>query len=759
MLRFITFAVWVYIFLTPIAVNAALLPVDKAFSLAVEVQENKLILRWNIAKGYYLYKDKISVATDSGLPIGKLLFPKAIIKQDEFFGRVGVYRDELIITAPLEGVLGKRLNLVIGYQGCADIGVCYPPIRKTIPVEVPQQQPENNTSNDQKTTGVVAKTGQPALSLGKSLKDGIFGKFGGYSDEEPLPPHKAFDFSITQKDPKTLTASWLIQPKYYLYKNKFNFKIEGARQGQLIFPKAKTKSDPFFGDVEVYYGQVDIDIPLKDITNNNIKIVAAYQGCWEGGVCYPPQQNTKNLVLNTPIQQSDQQLAKPDTSQGQQVSQQAVDTELSSEQKITHLLKNQNALWVLLSFFGLGLLLSLTPCVFPMIPILSGIIVGQKNKHSTKGNLLISIVFVLAVAFVYAIAGVIAGYFGQNLQAALQAPWVLITFSLVFVALALSMFGLYDLELPKAIQSRLDKIQNKQRSGLLGVAIMGALSALIIGPCVAPPLAGALIYIGQTGDMVLGGLSLFVMGLGMGVPLIIIGASAGKLLPKSGVWMDKVKMVFGILMLGVAIYLLERIVSEVVLLMLWGGLLTLSMAAMGVLKPLSSNASALGGVFKALGLIVFAYGVLLLLLVARGGGDMSTPLSGWGGSNSAQGQPTQSIEFQPVKSISELETILKKSEQQGKTVMLDFYADWCITCKIMEKYVFNDPAVYLVLSDFVLIQADVTQNNAQDKALMKRFGVVGPPSILFFKQGQELRSKRIVGEVGKRVFLTHLKQL
>ena len=437
------------------------------------------------------------------------------------------------------------------------------------------------------------------------------------------------------------------------------------------------------------------------------------------------------------------------------------DEGLNETDKISQLLQQDSLFWILASFFGFGLLLSLIPCVFPMFPILSGIIVGHKGKVTTRGALIMSVVFVVAMSLTYAVAGVMAGYFGENLQILFQTPWILTVFSLIFVALAFSMFGYYDIQLPASIQNKISKMSNKQEGGqLIGVGIMGFLSALIVGPCVAPPLAGALIYIGQTGDAFLGGSALFVMGLGMGAPLIAIGTGMSKL-PRAGVWMDNIKYVFGILMLAVAIWLMERIVSDMVSLVLWAILLTLAPIAMGVLNNITDTESPWARIFKGVGLIIMGLGIMLWVLVGRGGGDMLKPLAQQAVAQVTNGTQIQltHVDFSLIKTINDLDNIIKKAAVDEKIVMLDFYADWCISCKELEKFVFGNPKVAMAMGDVIALQADVTKNDAEDKALMKRFNIVGPPGILFFRNGKEVKSQRIVGEISPEGFLEHLNKI
>ncbi len=722
--------------------EADLLPVDKAFAFKANVVNNEILLNWDIAQGYYLYKEKINISADFSAQLGHAQFPKATIRNDEFFGKIGVYRDNVIVVVPVLKGDAKSILLTVSYQGCADLGVCYPPITKSVALNISSMNAPYSLVNN------AFNLFSQATNKAQSIVEKIIP-----ISDEPLPADEAFKFSVVAPDANTLLAKWAVHKEYYLYHNKFLFDIKGAKFGDIVFPKGKIKDDEFFGKNEVHKGVLEVKIPLIDVSTQPITFSVKYQGCWEGGVCYPPQEKTEDIMLPSQVSDSNINTATaPEKNPVANVAQ----VELNDTDKITALLQQDSILLVLASFFGFGLLLSLTPCVFPMIPILSGIIVGQKGEVSTKKALVMSIVFVLSMGITYSIAGVLAGYFGENLQVLFQTPWILAVFSLIFVALAFSMFGYYEIQLPASLQGKITKISNNQEGGhLIGVAVMGFLSALIVGPCVAPPLAGALIYIGQTGDALLGGLSLFVMSLGMGVPLIAIGAGVSKL-PKAGGWMDNVKYVFGILMLAVAIYLLDRIISPLTSLILWAMLITVSPIAMGVLNTQTNISSPWQRIFKALGLIILGYGILLWVLVARGGGDMLQPLSGWGASSVAT--ESAHIKFERIKSVSELDQILAKAKSNNQIVMLDFYADWCISCKELERFVFSNANVANEMANVIALQADVTENNAHDKALMKRFDLIGPPAILFFNNGVENRLQRIIGEINAQDFLTHLNK-
>jgi thiol:disulfide interchange protein DsbD len=434
---------------------------------------------------------------------------------------------------------------------------------------------------------------------------------------------------------------------------------------------------------------------------------------------------------------------------------------ISEQDQIAARLAKVGLFGALALFFGLGLLLAFTPCVFPMIPILSGIIAGQGKDITTRQAFMLSLAYVLAMALTYAIVGVIAGLFGANLQAAFQTPWVLTLFAGIFVALALSMFGFYELQLPSALQTRLTELSNQQQGGtLIGAAIMGLLSALIVGPCVAPPLMGALIFIGKTGDAILGFFALLGLGLGMGAPLLLIGTSAGKLLPRAGAWMDAIKAVFGVLLLAVAVLLLERILPTAIALLLWGLLLIGSAVYLGALEPLPTPTNGWRKLWKGLGVALLIYGALMLAGAAAGGRDTLQPLRGLVTGRVGAGSPAH-LEFKRIKSVADLERELAAAKAQGKPVMLDFYADWCVSCKEMERDTFLAPEVQAAMGRFVLLQADVTANDAEDKALMQeRFGLHGPPAMLFFDAtGTERRGYRLVGFVPADEFSAHLRQI
>ncbi len=571
------------------------------------------------------------------------------------------------------------------------------------------------------------------------------------SKNNPLPVDKAFSFSLIKIDSKTFLATWDIAKDYYLYRDKFLIDVENSQITDIVFPPSKLKDDPFFGKTNIYNNKVALKIPLKNISSDTITISVSYQGCWEGGVCYPPTQKTLQINLaNQPIEN----INKTPTDKKYTTSNTA--KKLNSADEISQFIHQQNIIWVLIKFFGFGLLLSFSACVLPMMPILSGIIINKKNSVNTKKAIFMSVVFVLAMSTAYAFAGALTGYIGVNLNNLLQTPWMLVVFSLIFIALAFSMFGYFEIQIPKSLQNKIIKISNNQKNdGVIGVAIMGFLSALIIGPCVAPPLAGALVYLSHTNDVLTSSLSLFFMGLGMGVPLIAIGAGASKL-PKNGKWMQNINHFFGAVMLGLAIWLIGRIIPQIFTLILWASLFTIAPIAMGTFESITKTQNSWIRIFKAIGLIAFGYGVLLWVLVARGGGDMLAPLSNHSAFNHNNQTIQSAIDFTNIDSKLGLDSALNTAAQNNQTLMLYFYADWCIACKIIDRNVFKNPAVVQEAQDVITIKIDVTKNSEFNYSLMKSLEVIGPPAILFFKQGAEDRSKRIIGEIGSKAFIEQL---
>jgi thiol:disulfide interchange protein DsbD len=752
---------------TASAEDEFLLP-DEAFVISGEADGPDAVrVRWDIAHGYYMYRSKFRFASKTdGVETGTPALPKAETKHDEFFGDVEIFRGPTEIRVPLEGTAesDRALTLETTSQGCADAGLCYPPHRQTLTIELPALAEARPIASASQALGEQI-LGEQSPSAPRNIGGASFGLM---DEDEILTAEEAFEFQAQVAAPDRLELTWDIAPGTYLYADKLELSLEDAPEtalGPYQLPAGDIKKDSILpdgniGDVEVFHNRVDLSVPLirGSVAPTEATLVAKYQGCAERGICYPPQ--TQRVRLSLPEAAVAAALPPPEAAAQAPSPTTAPEPVVSEQDQIAEVLKG-GELWVIIAaFFGFGLLLAFTPCVFPMIPILSGIIAGQGPAITTRKAFTLSLVYVLAMALTYTVAGVLAGLFGANLQAAFQSPWILSFFALVFVALALSMFGFYDLQLPSSLQSRLATLSNKQEGGtLIGVAVMGLLSALIVGPCVAPPLFGALIYISQTGDAVLGGVALFALSLGMGAPLIAIGTSAGKLLPRAGAWMDAVKGVFGVLLLGVAILLLERILPPAVAMLLWGLLLICSAVYMGALTHLPPGTSGWTKLWKGLGIFLLVYGALMVLGAAAGGKDTIQPLRGLaiGG---VGGSSAEHVEFRRIKTVADLDRELAAAKASGKPVMLDFYADWCVSCKEMERYTFSDPAVMSEMGRFVLLQADVTANDAADQALMQgRFGIPGPPAMLFFSPtGEELDNFRLVGFKPAAEFAEHLRR-
>ncbi len=591
-------------------------------------------------------------------------------------------------------------------------------------------------------------------SHAESLLDRLPG-LGGSKQAIFLPPDQAFSLQITARDANTLQASFDITPGYYLYRNKTSFasQNDSIRITAVNLPKGEMKQDPNFGEIEVFHRpfQAEINLDRGGNTASDLTLKAVYQGCSDQGLCYPPIEKTLQISL------SDQKTG--DRGQGTESPPlpdkgQLAEVQKTESSQIAQLFKS-GSFWLIVSFFfGAGLLLAFTPCIFPMIPILSGIIVGRGHKITRMHAFILSLAYVLGMALTYAAAGVVAGFSGSLISNALQTPWVLGSFSALFVLLSLSMFGFYELQLPSALQSKLTDTSNKLHGGhLSGVFVMGALSAIIMGPCVAAPLAGALLYIGQSHDAVLGGVALFALAMGMGAPLLLIGSSAGVLLPKAGAWMESVKRFFGVMMLALAIWIIQPLLPVSVQMLLWAALLVFSAIYLRALDALPHNANGWHRLNKGIGILALLLGVAYLIGALSGARDILRPLGSLG---SAGTQAHTTLQFSRVKDSAELDQRL--AQARGQIVMLDFYADWCISCKEMERFTFADAAVQAKLKPVLLLQADVTANSEEDKALLKRFGLYGPPGILFFDaQSKEMSDFRITGYQDAAQFLKSLQ--
>ncbi|MEP6483783.1 MAG: protein-disulfide reductase DsbD [Rudaea sp.] len=690
-----------------------LLPVEQAFKVqAKAVDRGSVQFDFTIADDYYLYRERVKVkSNDAGVTLGSLDMPAGEKKHDEFLGDVEVYHHGFSatqhLTAPADAT---KVSIELRYQGCHQVEpkICFPPQKVALSIDLPK--------------AANAESGNaPVLSIGNAPATSLLG--GG----APLPAEQAFVFEAIATGPGEVLARFTMPKNYYLYRDKTHFSSEssGITLGTPTWSPGKEHVDANFGKTTVYFDQVEIPIPVSRTKTDaqTVSITTNFQGCLENAVCYPEMTRTVSVPL--PAGNGATVAAEP-----------AAESANTTDSQFKTALNG--SLWLVFGvFFLAGLGLAFTPCVFPLIPILSGIIAGAGENLSTRRAIVLSVVYILANAVIFTIAGVIAGLAGKNLQAAFQNPWVLSSFAGLFVVLALSMFGFYELQLPSSWQSKIANVSNKQSGGsLYGVAIMGALSALIVGPCVTPPLAVAVLYIAQKHDAALGGFALFTLALGMGAPLVVFGASAGKLLPRAGAWMDAVKAVFGVTFLALAIWMLSRVIDATWVMVLSGLLAIASAVFLGALERLPDGASGWKTLWKALGVVLLIGGAAELLGAAAGSGELLQPLRGFGGGSSTNANAAAAtLQFRRVKSIDDVDRELAAAKAANKPAMLDFYADWCVSCKEMEKFTFSKPDVQTALSNFVLLQSDVTANDDVDQALMKKFGIVAPPDTIFFASG------------------------
>jgi thiol:disulfide interchange protein DsbD len=689
-----------------------------------------------------------------GVELGEPNLPAGKIKQDEFFGQIATFRKQVTVTIPVSRTATgpDTVQLKAVSQGCADIGVCYPPHTQLATLQL----------NNLVAAAPAASNTSTALQALNAFSDQL-----GLGDDEDefLDPDIAFSPDIIIETPDELVVRWIIAEGYYLYRDKTSITLidgQGVTLGTAELPDGKVKHDEFFGDVQVYYDEVRARVPLQRTAGEttDITLQLGYQGCAEKGICYPPIK--KQLTVTLPVMGPGETTATaPPVSTANT---QSASISSTSQDDFASVLKDSSLIWAVLFFFAAGVLLAFTACMYPMIPILSSIIVGQGDKVTTGRGFFLSLVYVEAIAVTYAVIGIVSAQVGAGVQAFFQNPWILSFFALVFVALALSMFGFFNLQLPAALQSKLSTTSNRLQGGtLFGVAAMGILSALIVGPCAGPVLIGALIYTSQSGDYLTGALAMFALGNGMGAPLLIIGASGGKLLPKAGSWMNTVKAVFGVILLGVAILMLERNLPGPVTLMLWALLLIIPAIYLRALDALPEDASGWRRLWKGLGIAMLIYGVILIIGATTGARDPLNPLRNITTAATVSGsgeQSTRHLPFQRIKSVADFQQALQNSTAAGKPVMLDFYADWCTYCLKMEDYTFSDAGVQAALAGTTLLQADVTANDSEDLALLNHFKLFAPPAILFFdaENGQEQREHRMVGFMDADDFLNHLQK-
>ena len=715
----------------PASAADELLPVTEAFKYVVSDTGDAFEIDWAIYKHAYLYKSRLSFESGSeAIILGTPELPKGIDHEDEFFGKQEIYRNFFFVSIPYT-VTGDRpatADLIIKSQGCDDnIGLCYPPQTWTETVAL-------------KST--VAE--KPKLQLGK------LGGSNGSTGDFP-PADEVFFPEVFPVDGNTVELGIRIVPGFYVYKDKLTVRSlsDEAQAGRFDLPAGKMKTDEYFGEMEVYLDGFLGKLAIARATPDpmELELEFGYQGCAEGGLCYMPQTR----VLTVSLPEATTTGALPATS----------NAPVSEQARLANIITG-SSIWVAAGLFFLaGLGLAFTPCVLPMVPILSGIIAGEGEDVTPTRGFTLALSYVLGMAIVYTGAGVAAAAAGMQLQATFNQPWILILFSGLFVVLALGMFGAYELQMPSSIQTKLSGISGNQKSGtMIGAFIMGALSALIVTACVAPALIAALTVMAQTGDMLRSGTALFAMSLGMGAPLLLVGAAQGKFLPKAGPWMVAVRNSFGFMMLGLAIWMLSRILPGEATMLLWAVLVFMAGVFLGGLTTLTSDSTGPQKLGKGFGFLAIIYGTVLLLGALTGGSNPLQPLASVNlGGGTVVAEAEHELPFKRIKTVDDLDRELADASRQGKTAFLDFYADWCVSCKEMEAYTFTDGDVQAELSNTVWLQADVTANDEADQALLNRFGVFGPPTIIFFgTDGQQRHGYEVVGYMKAKDFAEHLRQ-
>ncbi len=752
------FGLLVYLLLVPVAQpqDVELLDPDKAFAFSAQpLAPDRIQLTWDIAKDYYMYRDKFRVQLVAGEVILEALqIPPGKLKTDAFFGEVEIYTDRVQIDVPVIRTAASPTSIVIEAhgQGCNEpVGVCYPPMKHsaTLQLAAITTTPPAADPAPAAATGSVAATKPASLNSLKSLRD-LLG--AGNLNDEFLDPDEAFKLQLAAHDSNTLSAQFSIADGYYLYQDKVKFSSGSpvVRVGDYRLPPGTEKEDEFFGKIIAYYQGFEVAVPLLRAIPDalSVPVKVGYQGCADKGICYPPIEKTIDVSLPAASALIPGTVGRLDPT------------------PVIEAVEKGFWGYILTAFFT-GILLTFTPCVLPMIPILSSIIVGQGEGITRGRGGLLAGTYVLGTAVTYTAAGILAGASGDQLQAYFQNIWAIGAVSVLLALLALSMFGLYEIQMPSFIQSRLQTRTQAMQGGTLGVVfVLGVISALIVGACVSPLLIVALGVAIVNADPVLGGAIMFAMAWGMGTFLIVLGLGAGFLLPKAGRWMDTVKHAFGVLLLAVAVYLLG-VIPEVPVLYLWGGLLIVTAVYMGATQALPEEASGWRFLWKGVGVFMLIWGVLALLGGMAGQRDILRPLLlgplGFGGQsvNVESGGPVEHL-FTRVNSLQQLDDQLARAKQNSQPVMLDYYADWCVDCVRMEQGTFRQPEVNRVLRDrFVLLQVDVTDpNDANTKAIKRRYGVFGPPALLFFAaDGRERQDLRRYGYMPPGEFLDHIARI
>lgn len=753
---------------------------EQAFQVQARLGDDgrTVVMDWIIAGGYYLYRNKFRVTpADSRVTLGELNTSEPEIKNDPIFGKVEVYHRGARAQVPVTGFSGSLgdLTLKLRYQGCAEQGICYPPQIHEVSLPAPRLAAAATAAASPTASPVVPVGGDDALGL-DTLKDDI------------LPVDQAFRVAADSPDGKTLVVRWQIADGTYLYQDKLKARVggDGVRLGEYELPPADIKQDSIkpdgnIGDVPVYHKQVILRIPLlRDNTaETEIEVLAGYQGCADRGICYPPQKKTLHVLLPAigdgnaqpaaatqpkPVTAPKAPQLLPEDSTAATTTTSAAVPRNEQEQLLDRLHGSGFGLGLLLSL-GFGLLVAFTACMYPMTPILISLIMGQGNNITRFRIFELSLAYTQGIALTYGVLGIAMALVGKSLgiQSALQTPWVLVPSIILFVALALSMFGFYQIQVPAAIQSRLNNLSNQQKGGsMVGVGLMGMFSALIVGPCGGPVLLAMLAFAASS-NMLHGFLIMWLFGTGMGLPLLAVGAGSSALMPKAGTWMDTFKATGGVIMLALALSFLERMspthIPTATILLLWGTLLIVTAVYMGALRQLPESTSGWCRLWKGLGLVLLIYGATFIVGVAAGGRDTTQPLRGLFTGSSAGLTDSAHLAFKRIHGWDALQAELTAAKATGKPVMLDFYADWCTYCKVMEKELFPNPRVQQALTGFMLLQADITRQDEQDRELTDRLELPAPPALFFWDPSGKLRKElRLVGEPTVEALIASTRQ-
>ncbi|HTU67798.1 MAG TPA: protein-disulfide reductase DsbD [Steroidobacteraceae bacterium] len=703
-------------------------PAD-AFKYTATADVSTVTVEWHATKGYYLYKKRMGIAAATpGVTVGEPVYPKGEVHKDEYFGEQEVFRNDFKVTAPLQGAKpGDTIALKLKWQGCADAGLCYPP----------------------STWDATVKVAGAAAAAAPSKTDEVFGANKAKSpivegEDEFLPVDGAFALTADAASKNVIKLNWRIADGYYLYKNRIKL-VSGDDQpiGGIELPKGEPHSDEYFGDQEIYRQSLDATFSVPNRPSNSVSIKVTYQGCADAGLCYPPETKTLSVSLeNAPATAAVTPTGGATQGSGYVSEQDSFTARLTT-----------GSLWLVFAIcFAGGLLMAFTPCVLPMVPILSGIIAGGGPNMSSTRAFFLSLSYVGGIAVIYVLMGVLVALVGHgvNLQAIFNQTWILVPFALLFVVLATSMFGAFTIEMPSFIQSKLSDASNQQRAGtFIGVGVMGALSALIVSACVAPVLIGALSFIAQGGSVARGAIAMFAIALGMGTPLLLVGTSAGALLPRAGAWMETIKNLFGVAFLFVAAWLLNRVVLGWASMLLWA---VPAFALAWVLWKVHTKSAGKRYAWRGVAVAFALYGVSLVVGGALGSTNPFAPIP-------ALAAKVDFLEFKRIKTLADLEREVAAAKASGKSVMLDFYADWCVSCKEMEHKTFTIPDVQAALANTVKLQADVTANDDEDQALLKHFDIFGPPTIAFYgTDGEEKRNFRVVGFMEAAEFAAVVRQ-